>query len=54
MNATQLRRGPTAGICFCAAVAALSLAVMGAMVLSTGAAAAQRSGGVAIPGSGND
>jgi para-nitrobenzyl esterase len=35
-------------MCFCAALAALSLAVIGAMGLSTGAAAAQRSGGAPI------
>jgi para-nitrobenzyl esterase len=45
MHATELRRGPMAAVCFCAALAALSLAVIGAMVLSTGAAAAQRSRG---------
>ena len=47
MKATQLRRGPTAAICFCAALTALSLAVIGAMGLSTGAAA-ERSGGAPI------
>jgi para-nitrobenzyl esterase len=63
MSVTRLRRSPMAAICFWAALAALSLAVIGAMVLSTSAAAAQRSGdapiavirggavrGVAVPG----
>jgi para-nitrobenzyl esterase len=51
MNAPQVRRSPRAAISFCAALAALSLAVVGAM--STGAVAAQRPGGapmVAVKG----